>query len=67
MIRRRKLPDEYEKIKSRIEKNVNPYILVKIFMPEGVKKEAFLQLENNREFIESLKDYVKEWLKSKSH
>lgn len=57
-----KLPKEYAEIRSKIEKSISPYITVKISMPDGIDKESFLKLENNSEFIESLKDYVKKWL-----
>lgn len=57
-----KLSKEYAEIKSKIEKSISPYITVKIPMPEGVDKESFLKLENDKEFIESLKDYAKKWL-----
>ena len=56
----------YEEIQSKIEKSISPYITVKISMPEGVDKEAFLKLENNPKFIESLKKYTKKWLKRKT-
>jgi hypothetical protein len=54
--------EKFEKVQSRIEKVINPYITVKITMPEGVDKEAFLRLEHNPIFIESLKKKAKEWL-----
>jgi hypothetical protein len=57
-----KVPEKYEKVQSKIEKSISPYITVKIPMPEEVDKEAFLKLENDSEFIESLEEYVKEWL-----
>jgi hypothetical protein len=55
-------PEKYEKVHSKIEKSISPYITVKIPMPEGVDKEAFLQLENDTEFVESLKKQVKKRL-----
>lgn len=57
-----KLPKEYGAIQSKIEKSISPFITVKISMPEGIDKDSFLELENNSEFIESLKKYVKKWL-----
>lgn len=56
----------YEEIQSKIEKSISPYITVKIPMPEGVDKEAFLKLENNPKFIGSLKKHAKKWLKQKT-
>jgi hypothetical protein len=58
----KKVTERYEKVQSKIEKSINPYINVKIPMPEGVDKEAFLKLENDSKFIESLKKQVREWL-----
>jgi hypothetical protein len=54
--------EKYEEVHSKIEKTINPYITVKIPMPEGVDKEAFLQLENDSKFIETLKKQVKKLL-----
>ena len=60
-------PDKYEKVQSKIEKTINPYITIKIPMPEGVQKEAFLKLESDNGFIEFLKMQVEAWLtKSKN-
>lgn len=53
---------KYVEIQSKIEKSISPYITVKVPLPEGVDKEAFLKLEDDSEFIESLKKYIKEWL-----
>jgi hypothetical protein len=57
-----KAPEKYEKVQSKIEKTINPYVTVKIPMPEGVDKEAFLKLENDPAFIELLRKQAKEWL-----
>jgi hypothetical protein len=57
-----KASEKYEKVQSKIEKSISPYINVKIPMPEGVDKEAFLKLENDSKFIESLKKQVIDWL-----
>jgi hypothetical protein len=57
-----KASEKYEKVQSKIEKSISPYITVKIPMPEGVDKEAFLKLENDSGFIESLQGKVREWL-----
>jgi hypothetical protein len=57
-----KVSEKYEKIQSKIEKSISPYITVEIPMPEGVDKEAFLKLEKDPKFIESIKKQVTEWL-----
>lgn len=56
-------PDKYDKVQSKIEKTISPYIKVKIPMPEGVDKDAFLNLECNEDFIEYLKTHTKVWLR----
>jgi hypothetical protein len=61
-----KAPEKYEKVQSKIEKTINPYVIVKIPMPEGVDKEAFMKLESDPAFIEMLKKQAKEWLTRKS-
>ena len=55
-------PDKYEKVQSKIDKTINPYIKVKIPMPEGVDKDAFLKLESDAAFMEYLKNQVEKWL-----
>jgi hypothetical protein len=57
---------KYEKVQSKIEKSISPYITVKIPMPQGVDKESFLKLESDPRFIESLRDQVREWLLQKT-
>jgi hypothetical protein len=57
--------EKFEKVRSKIEKTISPYIKVKIPMPEGVDREAFLKLENDPEFIEALKKKAKERLTKK--
>jgi hypothetical protein len=61
-----KASEKYEKVQSKIEKSISPYIIVKIPMPEGVDKEAFLNLENDSRFVESLRAQVREWLVQKT-
>jgi hypothetical protein len=58
-----KTPEKYEKVQSKIEKTINPYLTIKIPMPEGVDPEAFMKLENNAAFLELIKKEVKEWLR----
>ena len=57
--------EKFEKVRSKIEKTISPYITVKIPMPEDVDKEAFLRLESDPEFINSLKDNARKWLSEK--
>jgi hypothetical protein len=57
--------EKFEKLQSKIEKKISPYIKVKIPMPEGVDKDAFLKLENDPKFIELLKKKAKKWLTKK--
>lgn len=57
--------EKFEKVQSKIEKTISPYIKVKIPMPEGVDKEAFLKLENDPKFNEALKKKAEEWLTKK--
>jgi hypothetical protein len=54
--------EKYDKIQSKIERVITPYIAVKIPMPQGVDREAFMKLESHAEFLESLKRHTKEWL-----
>jgi hypothetical protein len=54
--------EKYQKVESKLEKTINPYITVKIPMPEGVDKKAFLMLECNPDFIDTVKKQAKEWL-----
>jgi hypothetical protein len=57
--------EKFEKVRSKIEKTISPYIKVKIPMLEGVDKEAFLGLEKDPKFIESLAKKTKKWLTKK--
>jgi hypothetical protein len=54
--------EKYEKIQSKIEEAITPYITLKIPMPQGVDREAFIKLENDVQFLESLANQTKEWL-----
>jgi hypothetical protein len=58
--------EKYEKVHSKIEKSISPYIMVKIPMPEGVDKDAFMKLENDIEFIALLKNQVRKRLRHES-
>jgi hypothetical protein len=60
-----KPPEKYEKVQSRIEKTINPYVTIKIPMPEGVDREAFLKLETDAAFLDYVKKEVKERLEKK--
>jgi hypothetical protein len=54
--------EKIQKIQSKIEKEINPYITVKIPIPEGVDKEEFLRLECDSDFQVFLKGKTKDWL-----
>lgn len=58
-----KAHEKYEKVQSKIEKTINPYLTVKIPMPEGVDKEAFMKLENDAAFLELINKEVAKWLR----
>jgi hypothetical protein len=58
-----KASKRYEEIESKIEKTLNPCITLEITMPEGVDREAFLKLENDSEFIETIKRQIRKRLK----
>jgi hypothetical protein len=63
-----KTSEKYEKIQSKIEKAITPYITLKIPMPQGADREAFMKLENDVEFLESLANQTKDWLnRRRSH
>jgi hypothetical protein len=57
--------EKFDKVKSKIEKQISPYIRVNIPMPEGVDKEAFLNLSKDTAFINTLQRKAKEWLHKK--
>lgn len=56
--------DKFENIKSRIEKSINPYITLRIELPENVEREEFMELENNQEFTEQVNTFVKNWIET---
>jgi hypothetical protein len=57
--------EKFEKVQEKLEKKISPYITVKIPMPEGANKDAFLQLENNSDFIALLENQTRKWLTKK--
>ncbi len=57
-----KASKKYEEIESKIEKTLSPSITLEITMPEGVDKEAFLKLENDSKFIETIKRQIRKRL-----
>jgi hypothetical protein len=57
--------DKFDDIKSKIEKSINPYITLRIDLPEGVSKEIFFELENDIEFKDSIKEYAKKWIENR--
>ena len=56
--------DKFDDIKSKIEKSLNPYILLRIDLPEGIDKETFYELENNQEFNDAIKEYTRKWIET---
>jgi hypothetical protein len=56
-------PEKYEKVQSKIEKTLNPYLTIKISIPEGVDRDAFMKLEKDAAFLDVIKQQAKEWLK----
>jgi hypothetical protein len=58
-----KASKRYEEIESKIEKTLNPSITLIISMPEGADREAFLKLENDSKFIETIERQIKKRLK----
>lgn len=56
---------KYEKLKSKIEKTVNPYITIQIPIPEGADRREFLELEKDQEFIEHVKKEAMIWIAQK--
>ena len=56
--------DRFDDIKSKIEKSINPYITLKIKLPENVDKKEFMELENNQEFIELVSECVRDWIET---
>jgi hypothetical protein len=60
-----KATEKFDKVQSKIEKQISPYIKVKISMPDGVDKEAFLKLAEDKAFVDSLQKKAKDWLLKK--
>ncbi|HDD42774.1 MAG: hypothetical protein DRN61_01070 [Thaumarchaeota archaeon] len=56
---------KYEELKSKIEKTVNPYITIRIPIPEEADKREFLELEKDQEFIEHVKEEAIAWIAQK--
>jgi hypothetical protein len=61
-----KASQRYEEIQSKIEKTLNPFITLVISMPDGVDREAFLKLENDSKFIETIEQQIKKRLKKEA-
>jgi hypothetical protein len=57
-----KMSEKYERIRTKIEKTITPHIMLIIPMPQGVDKDAFMALERNSEFLESVVNHSREWL-----
>ncbi len=56
---------KYEELKSKIEKTVNPYITLRIPIPEEADKKEFFDLEKDQEFIEHVKDEAVKWVNNR--
>ncbi|RLG12312.1 MAG: hypothetical protein DRN64_00155 [Thaumarchaeota archaeon] len=56
---------KYEELKSKIEKTVNPYITLRIPIPEKADRREFFDLEKDQEFIEHVKDEAVKWVNSR--
>ena len=56
-----KATEKFDKVQSKIEKQISPYIKVKISMPDGVDKEAFLKLAEDKAFVDSLQKKAKDF------
>jgi hypothetical protein len=57
--------DKFDHLQEKIDKTINPNITLKIYLPEGVEKEIFLELENDQEFIDKITEFAKKWLEKK--
>jgi hypothetical protein len=57
--------EKFEDIKSMIEKSINPYITLRINLPENVSKEFFYELEHDPDFIEAIKEFAKKWIENR--
>jgi hypothetical protein len=58
-----KPPEKYEKIQTKIKKVINPYLTIKILIPEGADRKALFKLENNAAFLELINHEDKKRLK----
>ena len=58
--------EKFDNIKSRIEKSFNPYITLRIDLPENVIKEHFFELEKNPDFVKAVKELAEKWI-SQTH
>ena len=48
----------------RAQKSINPYITLKIELPENLDREEFMELENNQEFTELVNKFVRDWIET---
>lgn len=55
--------DKFDDIRSNIEKSINPFITIKIDLPDNTDKEQFLELENNQDFLEQVKEFAGQYIK----
>ncbi len=53
----------FEEVKGCIDQAMSPYIEVKIKKPSDVTMEEFCSLREDKEFLDELSDFAKEWIK----
>ena len=54
--------DKFQKVQTKIEKTINPFISLKIPIPDNVDEDAFMSLEKDPEFLEWIKKQIEFWL-----
>jgi hypothetical protein len=54
--------DKYQKVQTKIEKTISPFITLKVPIPDNVDENVFMSLENDPDFLEWIKKQVEFWL-----
>jgi hypothetical protein len=54
--------DKYQKVQTKIEKTISPFITLKVPIPDNVDEDVFMSLENDPDFLEWIKKQVEFWL-----
>ena len=54
--------DKYQKVQTKIEKTISPFITLKVPIPDNVDEDVFISLENDPDFLEWIKKQVEFWL-----